>query len=132
MFISGPFAFLKRNVLDAIQKNNGDNKYNTDGFFTIFSLDANDNFINVCLYNWQTYPIKNNVTTININVKTLLIIKFMHALYNVYIINSKVNFSLNSKYSHFHLFLSLEYTYSDSLKFLRVVHNLPQGFQLNV
>ena len=49
--MSGPFAFLKRNVLDAIQKNRGDNKYNSDGFFTMFSLDANDKFINVSLYN---------------------------------------------------------------------------------
>ena len=47
LFISGPFAFLKRNVLDAIQKNKGDDKYNTDGFFTIFSLDANDKFCQV-------------------------------------------------------------------------------------
>ena len=86
LFISGPFAFLKRNVLDAIQKNKGDNKYNTDGFFTMFSLDANDKFTNVCLYNWQIYPIKNSVTIININVKPLLIIKFIHSLYNVYII----------------------------------------------
>jgi hypothetical protein len=51
LFMSGPFAFLKRNVLDAIQKNRGDNKYNSDGFFTMFSLDANDKFINVSLYN---------------------------------------------------------------------------------
>ena len=86
LFISGPFAFLKRNVLDAIQKNKGDDKYNTDGFFTIFSLDANDKFTNVCLYNWQIYPIKNSVIIININVKPLLIIKFINALYNVYII----------------------------------------------
>jgi hypothetical protein len=47
--MSGPFAFLKRNVLDAIQKNKGDNKYNADGFFTIFRLDANAKFRNVCL-----------------------------------------------------------------------------------
>jgi len=86
LFMSGPFAFLKRNVLDAIQKNRGDNKYNSDGFFTMFSLDANDKFTNVCLYNWQMYPIKNSVTIININVKPLLIIKFIHSLYNVYII----------------------------------------------
>jgi len=89
LFINGPFAFLKRNVLDAIQKNKGDNRYNTDGFFKIFSFASNDNFINVCLYNWQMYPIKNNVTTINTNVKPLLKIKFIHALYNVYII--KIN-----------------------------------------
>jgi hypothetical protein len=86
LFISGPFAFLKRNVLDAIQKNKGDNKYNTDGFFTMFSFASNDKFTNVCLYNWQMYPIKNSVTIININVKPLLIIKFIHSLYNIYII----------------------------------------------
>jgi hypothetical protein len=49
--MSGPFAFLKRNVLDAIQKNKGDNKYNTDGFFTMFSFDSNDKLTNVSLYN---------------------------------------------------------------------------------
>jgi hypothetical protein len=91
LFINGPFAFLKRNVLDAIQKNNGDNKYNADGFFTIFSLDANDSFANVCLYNWQMYPIKNNVTTININVKPLLNIKFMHSLLYMIFILKKIN-----------------------------------------
>jgi len=88
LFINGPFAFLKRKVLDAIQKNKGDNKYNTDGFFTMFSLDANDSFANVCLYNWQMYPIKNNVTTININVKPLLNIKFMHSLYMIFILKN--------------------------------------------
>ena len=51
LFMSGPFAFLKRNVLDAIQKNKGDNKYNADGFFTMFSLDSSDKFTNVSLYN---------------------------------------------------------------------------------
>ena len=51
LFMSGPFAFLKRNVLDAIQKNKGDNKYNTDGFFTMFSFDSNDKLTNVSLYN---------------------------------------------------------------------------------
>ena len=86
LFISGPFAFLKRNVLDAIQKNKGDNKYNIDGFFTVFSFASNDKFANMSLYNWQIYPIKNSVIIININVKPLLIIKFIHALYNVYII----------------------------------------------
>ena len=113
LFISGPFAFLKRNVLDAIQKNKGDNKYNTDGFFTMFSFASNDKFENVSLYNLQTYPIQNSATIININVKPLLIIKFIHALYNVYIILffiyfiSKVNFSLNSKHCRFLLDLSL-------------------------
>jgi hypothetical protein len=87
--MSGPFAFFKRNVLDAIQKNNGDNRYNVDGFFTIFSFAFNNKFENVYLYNWQTCPIKNNVITININVKPLLKIKFMHALYSVYIIKNK-------------------------------------------
>jgi len=49
--IRGPFAFLKRNVLDAIQKNKGDNKYNMDGFFTIFSFASKDKFVNAFLYN---------------------------------------------------------------------------------
>jgi hypothetical protein len=80
LFMSGPFAFLKRNVLDAIQKNKGDNKYNTDGFFTMFSFASNDKFINVCLYNWQIYPIKNSVNITNTNVKPLLTIKFIHAI----------------------------------------------------
>ena len=113
--MSGPFAFLKRNVLDAIQKNKGDNKYNTDGFFTMFSFASNDKFTNVSLYSCQIYPIKNSVPIININVKPLLIIKFIHALYNVYIIIilffiyfiSKVDFSSNSKHYHFLLVLSL-------------------------
>jgi hypothetical protein len=86
--MSGPFAFLKRNVLDAIQKNKGDNKYNTDGFFTMFSLDSNDKLTNVSLYNRQMYPIKNSATIININVKPLLIIKFIYALLYVYIIKN--------------------------------------------
>lgn len=49
LFINGPFAFLKRNVLDAIQKNNGDNRYNADGFFTILSFASDESFANVCL-----------------------------------------------------------------------------------
>jgi hypothetical protein len=49
LFISGPFAFLKRNVLDAIQKKNGDNRYRADGFFTILSFASDDSFANVCL-----------------------------------------------------------------------------------
>ena len=55
LFMSCPFAFLKRNVLDAIQKNKGDNKYNTDGFFTMFSFASNDKFTNVCLCNYYKY-----------------------------------------------------------------------------
>ena len=101
LFINGPFAFLKRKVLDAIQKNKGDNKYNTDGFFTMFSLDANDSFANVCLYNWQMYPIKNNVTTININVKPLLNIKFMHSLlYMIFILKNIFYFIYLSIYRY--------------------------------